>query len=77
MSPPTPCTDAVLPPIAGLLNQLFNLMYDVEVVAEDVFVSWRDHGREGLGKGFAVQSVKTFFEWLESAETESDEETAS
>ena len=53
---------------------MFNLVYDVEVVEENVFFWWRDHGTERFGKGNAIQSVKSFFDWLESAETESDGE---
>ena len=46
----------------------------MDVVSEQSFYSWRDKGTERLGKGNAVISVKTFFDWLESAETESDGE---
>ena len=53
---------------------MFNLVYDVDVVSEQSFYSWRDKGTERLGKGNAVISVKTFFDWLESDETESDGE---
>ena len=53
---------------------MFNLVYDVDVVSEQSFYCWRDKGTERFGKGNAVISVKTFFDWLESAETESDGE---
>ena len=53
---------------------MFNQAYDVEVVGEESCYRWRDKGTENFGKGNAVQSVKSFFEWLESAETESDGE---
>ena len=52
---------------------MFNTLYDLEVVGEKTFKEWRDYGVENFGKGNAVSSVQAFFEWLESAETESDE----
>ena len=59
-------------PHADLLHQMFNMVYDVEVVGEKAFVKWREEDRERMGKGNAVNSVKPFFDWLESAEVESD-----
>lgn len=56
----------------GLLNAIFNQLYDLEVVGEDAFLQWRDRGTESYGKGNAVISVKTFFDWLE-AESEGEE----
>ena len=53
---------------------MFNLVYDVEVVSEQSFYSWRDKGTERLGKGNAVISVKPFLDWLESTETASEGE---
>ena len=73
----------LLPPLAHtshtpdsteLLNQMFNLVYDVDVVNELSFYRWRDKGTERFGRGNAVISVKTFFDWLENAETESEGE---
>jgi len=57
-----------------LLNNMFNVVYDVDVVSEQVFCGWRDKGTETFGKGNSVISVKTFFDWLDCAETESDGE---
>ena len=53
---------------------MFNLVYDVDVVNELSFYRWRDKGTERFGRGNAVISVKTFFDWLENAETESEGE---
>ena len=54
---------------------MFNAIYDLEIVGEDMFRKWRDKGTEQFGKGAAVLTVKSFFEWLDSCETESDDET--
>lgn len=58
-----------------MLNNMFNAIYDLEIVGEDMFRKWRDKGTEQFGKGAAVLTVKSFFEWLDSCETESDDET--
>ena len=53
---------------------MFNLLYDVDMVSEQSFFTWRDKGTELYGKRNAILSVKVLFDWLESAETESNEE---
>ena len=61
-----------------LLYQMFNAVYDCEVVGENSCYTWRDRAQEGVeGKSTAVMSVKGFFDWLESAERESDPEDTS
>eukprot|EP00731_Ephydatia_muelleri_P015324 Em0008g1044a len=61
-----------------LLYQMFNAVYDCEVVGENSCYTWRDRAQEGVeGKGTAIMSVKGFFDWLESAERESDPEGTS
>ena len=57
-----------------LLYQLFNGVYDNEVVGENTCYAWRDRAQAVEGKGTAVMSVKPFFDWLESGEQESDPE---
>ena len=59
----------------GLLNGIFNQIYDFEIVGEEVFRRWKDKGTEKFGKGAAVTTVKNFFDWLDSGETESDNDT--
>ena len=61
--------------LADVLHTIFHSLYDVEAVAEGALNDWRDKGSELLGRGMALQSVKGFFEWLETAEIESDPET--
>ena len=53
---------------------MFNLVFDVDVVSEQSFYRWRDNGTKRFGKEIAVLSVQMFFDWLESAETDPDEE---
>ncbi len=62
---------------AELLCQMFNELYDKELITEDVFRWWRDNGTENYGKGNCIQNTLTFFEWLDSASVESDEGTES
>ena len=54
---------------------MFNRIYDLDVVGEEEFRRWKDKGTEGFGKGVALASVKNFFDWLDGAETESDNDT--
>ncbi|CAF1069214.1 unnamed protein product, partial [Brachionus calyciflorus] len=42
---------------------IFDLMYDEEIVREDVFLTWRTEDREE-GHGICVLSLKAFFDWL-------------
>jgi hypothetical protein len=58
-----------------LLYNIFNTLYDLEIVDEPTFIEWRDRGKEGSGKGVAVHSVTDFFQWLENANQESDLES--
>ena len=60
---------------AGLLNSIFNQIYDCEIAGEEQFRRWKDKGTESYGKGAAVATVKNFFDWLDSCETESDNDT--
>ena len=54
----------------GILNQMFNVIYDLEIVREVVFLKWRDFGSEAFSKGRAILSVKSFFDWLDCGELE-------
>ena len=57
---------------------MFNALYDCEVVTESAFYTWRDQAAQGAeGKGAAIMSVKPFFDWLDSAEKDSDPEDTS
>nr|XP_045007041.1 eukaryotic translation initiation factor 4 gamma 1 isoform X8 [Jaculus jaculus] len=59
---------------ANLLRMFFDALYDEDVVKEDAFYSWESSKdpAEQQGKGVALKSVTTFFNWLREAEEESD-----
>jgi len=54
----------------GMLRQIFDVLYDEEVISEDAFYAWRvsQDPAEQTGKGVAFNSVKQFFEWLQDAD---------
>ncbi|KAL6546054.1 hypothetical protein OROGR_009928 [Orobanche gracilis] len=50
-------------------------LYDDDLLEEEFIVEWYDKGLNGGNKGFPIwKNVKPFVEWLQSAESESDEE---
>ena len=53
-----------------LLNEMFNLVYNTEVLSEDDFFEWEKNGSELYGRGNALYSVRSFFEWLKSSDSE-------
>ena len=56
---------------ADVLDKLFTLLYENDVVGEEVFLKWEERGREDLeGRGVALLSVDSFMTWLKSADTE-------
>ncbi|XP_075859548.1 eukaryotic translation initiation factor 4 gamma 1 isoform X5 [Microcebus murinus] len=59
---------------ANLLRTFFDTLYDEDVVKEDAFYSWESSKdpAEQQGKGVALKSVTTFFNWLRQEEEESD-----
>ena len=61
----------------GLLHKMFSSLYSIEVISESAFLNWKDRGKEKSGRGMALQSSKKFFNWLEHAETESDNDVGS
>ena len=64
-----------IPWYTGLLNNIFNQIYDLEIIKEEEFRQWRDKGVESFGKGTAVATVQNFFDWLDSGEIESEDDT--
>ena len=52
-----------LPP--ELLDEMFNILYNLEIMEEEDFYTWRDKGTEKFGKGNALMVVKPFFDWLQ------------
>ncbi|GFY43048.1 eukaryotic translation initiation factor 4 gamma 3 [Trichonephila inaurata madagascariensis] len=59
---------------SGLLHQIFDILYDDDVITEEAFKDWElsDDPNEAEGKGVAVNSVKSFFMWLREPD-EADE----
>ncbi|XP_013777285.1 eukaryotic translation initiation factor 4 gamma 3-like [Limulus polyphemus] len=57
----------------GLLREIFDVMYDEDLISDDAFTQWQksDDPAEKEGKGVALKSVTSFFTWLEEAEQES------
>ncbi|GFR04558.1 eukaryotic translation initiation factor 4 gamma 1, partial [Trichonephila clavata] len=51
---------------SGLLCQIFDILYDDDVINEEAFKDWElsDDPNEAEGKDVAVNSVKSFFMWL-------------
>ena len=62
--PSPPSAVATLLSVAELLDEMFNIVYNTEVVGEDDFLEWYQSGTELYGRGTAVMSVKSFFDWL-------------
>ncbi|CAF0929985.1 unnamed protein product [Brachionus calyciflorus] len=56
----------------GYMRIIFDLMYDEDIVREDVFLTWRTEDREE-GHGICVLSLKAFFDWLTDADNDTNE----
>jgi len=56
---------------ADVLRNLFDTLYDEELVSEETFRCWQGSSdpAEQAGKGVAVKSVQQFFTWLDAAAT--------
>jgi translation initiation factor 4G len=62
--------------VAGLIQGIFETLYDSNVVSEESFESWActDDPLEREDKAVALQMMKSFFTWLKEADPESDED---
>ena len=60
-----------------LLKNLFEVLYDNDVISEETFYIWEKSKDFPDGKGAALSSVKGFLNWLRKAEEESNEEDSS
>ena len=60
----------------GLIQGIFETLYDCNVVSEEGFISWTtsDDPSEREGKSVALKSITSFLTWLNEAEAESDQE---
>jgi len=54
----------------GLLQTIFDTLYDEDIISEEAFNSWHnsEDPKENEGKGVALKSVVQFFVWLREAE---------
>lgn len=55
-----------------LLNTIFEILCEKEVITEDAFNDWRkgDDSAEQTGRGVTLQSVHAFFRWVNEATEE-------
>jgi len=60
----------------GLIQSIFEILYDSNVVSEDGFETWVniDDPSEREGKALSLKSITSFLTWLKEAEPESDQE---
>ena len=50
-------------------------LYDADILEEEYVVKWYEEGSSGGNKSSAIwKNAKPFVEWLQSAESESEEE---
>ncbi|KAJ6218468.1 hypothetical protein RDWZM_009625 [Blomia tropicalis] len=69
----TYCHDINFP--KGLLEKWFNMLYELEIVDDEVFFKWKeDINDEYPGKGNALFQVNKWLTWLEEADDDEDEE---
>lgn len=59
----------------GSLLRWFHMLYDMNIVDDDVFFIWKEEINDGYpGKGHALFQVNTWLNWLAEAESEEEEE---
>ena len=57
---------------SGVLRQMFDTLYDEDIISEDAFIQWEKSDEEREGKGVAMKQVVQFFTWLREAEDDND-----
>eukprot|EP00794_Sanderia_malayensis_P015465 gene15465-17049_t len=58
----------------GVLESIFHMLYDNDMVASKSFLVWENCKEPPQGKGMALESVKGFLSWLHDPTTEKPEE---
>ncbi len=60
-----------------MLQQIFNTLYDQDVLSEETFDAWEKctDPAEQEGKGVAIKSTMQFLTWVKEADNEQDEES--
>ncbi|KAL3861765.1 hypothetical protein ACJMK2_007786 [Sinanodonta woodiana] len=58
----------------GVLRELFDILYDEDIISEDAFIQWEksEDPQEQEGKGVAMKQVVQFFTWLKEAEDDAE-----
>jgi len=62
--------------VSGLIQGIFETLYDGNVVSEEGFESWvtSEEPSEREGKAISLKSIASFLTWLKEADPESDQE---
>ena len=62
----------MFPCFPGVLHQMFECLYDNDVVSEEALLAWEvcDDPADLEGKGVAIKSTTQFFTWLKEPEEE-------
>lgn len=55
-------------------QKIIIMLYKTDVLSEDTILRWYKNSHSSKGKSIFLEQLKTFVEWLENAEEESDEE---
>jgi translation initiation factor 4G len=60
---------------SGVLHQIFECLYDIDVVSEEALLAWEscDDPAELEGKGVAIKSTTQFFTWLKEADDDDED----
>ncbi|KAK3602167.1 hypothetical protein CHS0354_013234 [Potamilus streckersoni] len=58
----------------GVLRELFDILYDEDIISDDAFIQWEksEDPQEQEGKGMAMKQVVEFFTWLKEAEDDTE-----
>jgi translation initiation factor 4G len=65
----------LIPIILGMLLRWFTALYDLSIIEEEAFLRWKeDITDEYQGKGEALFQVNTWLTWLQTAESEDEDE---
>lgn len=58
-----------------MLLRWFTALYDLEVIEEESFLRWKEDLSDAYpGKGNALFQVNSYLTWLETTETDEEEE---
>lgn len=59
----------------GMIENIFLYLYDADIIPEEAFTDWREDTDETVpGKTTALVKLNRFFEWLDEAEEEDEDD---